>query len=76
MHRLLTTLKRGFKEKIGWKRLGIAASLLITLLTFGSALLQDWSTAGTQLTYALVYFTLIFLHRHNGYSIDSWISRR
>src|SRR6476646_10942108 len=29
MHRLLSTLKRGFKEKIGWKRLGIAASLLI-----------------------------------------------
>src|SRR3954470_15796029 len=32
MHRLLTTLKRGFKEKIGWKRLGIAASLLIIIL--------------------------------------------
>jgi uncharacterized membrane protein YbhN (UPF0104 family) len=29
MHRLLLTLKRGFKEKIGWKRLGIVASLLI-----------------------------------------------
>jgi uncharacterized membrane protein YbhN (UPF0104 family) len=29
MHRLLTTLGRGFKERIGWKRLGIAASLLI-----------------------------------------------
>src|SRR4030081_1437153 len=29
MHRLLTTLGRGFKEKIGWRRLGIAASLLI-----------------------------------------------
>jgi uncharacterized membrane protein YbhN (UPF0104 family) len=29
MHRLLTTLERGFKERIGWKRLGIAASLLI-----------------------------------------------
>jgi hypothetical protein len=29
MHRLLTTLGRGFKEKIGWKRLGIAASLVI-----------------------------------------------
>jgi len=29
MHRLLTTLKRGFNEWIGWKRLGIAASLLI-----------------------------------------------
>jgi uncharacterized membrane protein YbhN (UPF0104 family) len=32
MHRLLTTLGRGFKEKIGWKRLGIAASLVIILL--------------------------------------------
>ena len=29
MYRLLTTLRRGFKERIGWKRLGIAASLLI-----------------------------------------------
>src|SRR3954449_10879115 len=29
MHRLLTTLGRGFKEKIGWKRGGIAASLVI-----------------------------------------------
>ena len=32
MHRLLTALGRGFKEKIGWKRLGIAASLLIIVL--------------------------------------------
>src|SRR5580698_1931586 len=29
MHRLLTTLGRGFRERIGWKRLGIFASLLI-----------------------------------------------
>src|SRR3979411_139249 len=29
MHRLLTTLKRGFKEKIGWERVGVAGSLLI-----------------------------------------------
>jgi uncharacterized membrane protein YbhN (UPF0104 family) len=29
MHRLLTTLRRGFKERIGWKRLGIAVSFLI-----------------------------------------------
>jgi glycosyltransferase 2 family protein len=29
MHRVLSTLGRGFKERIGWKRLGIAASLLI-----------------------------------------------
>ena len=32
MHRLLTTLGRVFKERIGWKRLGIAASLLIITL--------------------------------------------
>src|SRR5207247_4740244 len=29
MHGLLTTLGRGFTKRIGWKRLGIAASLLI-----------------------------------------------
>jgi glycosyltransferase 2 family protein len=29
MHRLLTALGRGFKERIGWKRLGISASILI-----------------------------------------------
>src|SRR6202166_4455 len=29
MYRLLTTLGRGFKERIGWKRLGISASILI-----------------------------------------------
>src|SRR5690349_17648358 len=32
MYRLLTALKRGFKEKIGWKRLGIALSLIIIAL--------------------------------------------
>ena len=32
MQGLLTTLGRGFKERIGWKRLGIAASLLIITL--------------------------------------------
>ena len=29
MHRLPATLKRGFTQRIGWKRLGIAASLVI-----------------------------------------------
>src|ERR1700689_4846149 len=32
MHRLLTTLGRGFKERIGWKRLGSAGRPLITTL--------------------------------------------
>src|SRR5216684_537271 len=36
MHRLLTALGRGFKEKIGWKRLGIAASLLIIIFAVTS----------------------------------------
>src|SRR3954453_3103808 len=29
MHRLMTTLRRGFNERIGWKRLGPTASLVI-----------------------------------------------
>ena len=54
----------------------IAASLLILVLTFGSALLQDWSAASTQLTYAAVYAALLFLRRHNGWSIDSSMASR
>ncbi len=53
----------------------IAGSLLILLLTFGSALIQDWSAAGMQLTYAVVYSVLLFLRRYNGWSIDAWRSR-
>src|SRR5271156_3001500 len=53
----------------------VAASLLIMLLSFGSSLLQDWSVTGIQLTYALVYSVLIFLHQHDGWSIDAWIKR-
>jgi thiosulfate dehydrogenase [quinone] large subunit len=54
----------------------IAASLLIVILTFGSALVQDWSAAGTQLLYAAVYAALLFLIRYNGWSIDAWMKRR
>jgi uncharacterized membrane protein YbhN (UPF0104 family) len=36
MHRLLSTLKRGFKEKIGWKRLGVAASLFIIAIAIST----------------------------------------
>lgn len=32
MDRLLTTLRRGFSERIGWKRVGIAASLIIVAI--------------------------------------------
>jgi thiosulfate dehydrogenase [quinone] large subunit len=53
----------------------VAASLLIMLLTFGSSLLQDWTVTGIQLTYALVYSILIFLHHYDGWSLDAWIKR-
>jgi thiosulfate dehydrogenase [quinone] large subunit len=53
----------------------VAASMLILLLTFGSALLQDWSAASIQLTYAAIYAALIFLGRYNGWSADAWMHR-
>jgi uncharacterized membrane protein YbhN (UPF0104 family) len=36
MHRLLTTLRRGFSQRIGWKRLGIAASFLIIVFAIAT----------------------------------------
>jgi thiosulfate dehydrogenase (quinone) large subunit len=54
----------------------IAASALIIVLTFGSSLLQDWATVGIQLTYAVVYAALLFLHKYNGWSVDAWMARR
>jgi thiosulfate dehydrogenase [quinone] large subunit len=54
----------------------IAASLLILVLTFGSALLQDWTAAGIQLNYAIAYAALLFLRQYNGWSADAWMARR
>jgi thiosulfate dehydrogenase [quinone] large subunit len=48
----------------------IAASLLMLVLTFGSALVQNWPAAGTQLMYALVFSVLLFLRRYNSWSVD------
>ena len=53
----------------------VAGSLLIMVLTFGSALVQDWPAAGLQLTYALIYSVLLFLLRYNGWSVDAWMTR-
>lgn len=53
----------------------VAGSLLIMVLTFGSALAQDWPATGLQLTYALVYSVLLFLLRYNGWSVDGRLSR-
>jgi thiosulfate dehydrogenase [quinone] large subunit len=54
----------------------VAGSLLIMVLTFGASLVQDWPVAGLQLTYALVYSVLLFLVRHNGWSVDDWMNRQ
>jgi thiosulfate dehydrogenase [quinone] large subunit len=53
----------------------VIGSLLILVLTFGTALRQDWSTAGVQLIYAAVYAALLTLDRWNDYSIDRLLSR-
>lgn len=48
----------------------IAGGILIGVLTFGSALAQDWAAAGTQLVYALVFSALLFLRRYNAWCLD------
>jgi thiosulfate dehydrogenase (quinone) large subunit len=62
---------------MGWKTRAvlIAASLLILVLTFGSALVQDWSAAGVQLVYVFVFSALLFLRRYNSSSIDGCMNR-
>jgi thiosulfate dehydrogenase (quinone) large subunit len=53
----------------------LGGSLLILVLTFGTTLRQDWSTAGIQLIYAAVYAALLALDRWNDYSLDRSLSR-
>jgi glycosyltransferase 2 family protein len=60
MHQLLTALRRGFKEKIGWKRLGIAASLSIIVLAV-SILLR--TLKGIDTSVILTALTEIAPHR-------------
>jgi len=54
----------------------VGGALLILVLTFGSALLQDWQAASTQLVYATVYAALLFLLRFNGWSVDAVLERK
>ncbi|RZU39031.1 MauE/DoxX family redox-associated membrane protein [Edaphobacter modestus] len=53
----------------------IAASLLMLVLTFGSALVQDWTAAGAQLVYALVFSVLLFLRQYNAWSLDGCMNK-
>lgn len=49
----------------------IGASLLMTALTFGTTLRQDWATVGIQLVYALAYFVLLVRRSDDVLSVDS-----
>lgn len=60
MYRLLAALKRGFKDKIGWKRLGIALSVLIIVLAI-SHLVR--TLKGVDSAVLLVALTEIAPHR-------------
>src|SRR5437016_12459717 len=60
MYWLLTTLKRGFKEKIGWKWLGISGSLLISVLAV-SLLMR--TLRGVDMSVVLTALTEIAPHR-------------
>jgi thiosulfate dehydrogenase [quinone] large subunit len=62
----------GFRTRLAL----IGGGLLMVILTFGSSLVQDWQIAGVQLIYAIAYATLLFLHRWNGYSLDSVLQSR
>lgn len=53
----------------------VAASLLITVLTFGTTLKQDWGTAGSQLLYALAVAVLLAGRAYNALSVDGWRQR-
>jgi len=54
----------------------VAAILQLMVLTFGSAMIQDWSGAGTQLIYSAIASALIVLLRFNGWSVDAWLRRK
>lgn len=57
---------------IGWKTRGalMGALLLMLVLTFGSTMIQDWSAASIQLTYAAIFAGLLGLRHFNAWCID------
>ena len=59
-----------------WTRYALTGgALLILLLTFGTALRQDWETAGLQLTYALAFGLLLVFRERNRLSLDQLLSQ-
>jgi thiosulfate dehydrogenase [quinone] large subunit len=54
----------------------VAAALWMTVLTFGSGLIQNWSGAATQLTYAAIIAAMLATVRFNGWSVDAWLKKK
>jgi len=48
-------------------------ALMITSLTFGMGMQGQFGTIGLHLSYAVVYFILIFTRRHNTLSLDTLV---
>jgi thiosulfate dehydrogenase [quinone] large subunit len=53
----------------------IAGSLMITALTFGTMMRQDFTIAWLQLDYAIAFFILIALRQWNLISLDAKMGR-
>ena len=60
-----------------WTRFALALGALeIVVLTFGIGLTQNWSVAGIQLTYAIVYAILLAFADYDRWSVDGWRETR
>jgi thiosulfate dehydrogenase (quinone) large subunit len=53
----------------------LAASLLMSILIFGTSLHSDWAIVGTQMIYVIAFFIALFFLEHNQYSVDRLIRR-
>jgi thiosulfate dehydrogenase [quinone] large subunit len=54
----------------------IAGGLMMTVLTAGTMLIQNFQTAWLQLTYAVVFFILLACRGWNALSLDGWRTLR
>jgi thiosulfate dehydrogenase [quinone] large subunit len=60
-----------------WTRTALVLGAIeIVVLTFGIALTQNWSVAGIQIVYALVYAILLAFAEYNRWSVDRWRARQ
>ena len=50
-----------------------AASLLMSILIFGTCLRSDWNIVGLQMIYAIAFFIALFFLEYNRYSVDRMV---